>query len=252
MAVGLVDTKEEEKEQLSLSDDEKLEPFTRWQNELPRDLWIAISKFLTRTELTSLYRTCKELNLSNEKSIWRAKCVQLWRNKIVKSEFIQMAKGRNGNPKEALRLSLLDGARTRITLEEMQSITWHVIYRPELFNLLLDQEGDGAEEQKADVEPYFKFKKTRQRKLLPDGRIAPTGDVPESIIVQGSMKYWRWTIAERYTEQYLAYNTPTQGFPPCLVSRRPNWGWSLQSSMVLWLSFPPGEKAVELAEQDLE
>jgi len=252
LAVGLTDRKEEEKEQLNFLE-EKVEPFTKWQKELPKDLWIAISKFLTRMELNSLFRTCKDLNLNSEKSIWRAKCVQLWRHKIVNPEFVEMAKGRYGNPKEALQLALIDGARTRITQEEMQGITWHIIYRPELFNMLLvDQEVEDAEDAKSVVEPYFKFGKTRQRKLLANGRIAATGDVPESILVVESMKHWRWQLGERYSEQYLEYSSPNQGFPPCLVSRRPNWGWAMQSQMVLWLSYPPGEKAMELAEQDLE
>jgi hypothetical protein len=248
--MGQADEKKEENE-LNLSE-EKLEPFTRWQKELPRDLWLAISKFLTRAELANLFRTCRQLNLSREKSIWRAKCVQLWKHKIVNPKFIEMAKGRNGSPKEALQLSLIDGARTKITQEEMQSITWHVIYRPELLSMLSNLEESEAEEQKLELEPYFKFGKTRQRKLLPDGQIAATGDVPESILVVENMKHWRWQLVERYPDQYLLYSSPNQRFPTCIVSRQPNWGWAMQSSMVLWLSFDPGEKALELAEQDLE
>jgi len=251
LAVGIADD-EENKELLNFSV-EKLEPCTKWQKELPKDIWIAISKFLTRQELNSLFLTCRDLNLSREKSIWRSKCVQVWRNKIVKPEFIDMAKGRNGHPKEALQLSLVEGARTRITQEEMQQTTWHIIYRPELLNMLLaDQKEEDAEDAKSIVEPYFKFGKTRQRKLLANGKIAATGDVPESRLVVEAMKNWRWQLTENYSEQYLWYSSPLQNFPPCLVSRRPNWGWALQSSMVLWLSFPPGEKAIELAEQDLE
>jgi len=252
--VGIASSNEEEsQESKQLFIEEKNEPVVRWQKDLPRDLWIAISEFLTFKEFGSFFLTCKELNMSREKSLWRAKCVQLWRHKLVKPEFVLLAKGRDGKPREAFQRSRAEGLRTIITLEEIHDTTWHIIYRPELFDrFLAPREGNVDQKEKSALEPYFKYGKTRQRKLLPYGRIVTTGEVPESVFIVESMKQWRWQLVEKGTEQYLVYTSPIQSFPPCRVSRMPNWGWAMQSVIVLWLSFPPGEKALELAERDLE
>jgi len=222
----------------------------RWEKRLPRDIWLSIAKFISVTDLSSFFRTCKSLNFNRTKTVWRAKCVEVWRENIVTPEFILLAKGINGNPKEALRLSFLDGTRRMITTDDLCNTTWNILHNVEKYNLLFKTKDKAVVKGRSELHRDFKHARIRRRRLLPDGHIGIPGDKPKV----NSMRRWRWKIQERqngrFLEQYFVYSGHDE-FPHCRVIRLSNWGWAMKSSIALWLSFHPGEKP-ELLEQDFE
>jgi len=222
----------------------------RWEKRLPRDVWFSIAKFISLKDLSNLFVTCRDLNFNRNRSVWRAKCLEVWRENVITPEFILMAKGWRGNPKEALRLSFLDGVRTKITKWELHNTTWFILHRPDLYNRLFKTPDKIEVKERSDLIRDFKYVRTRRRKLLEDGRVVAPGDNTNGA---HSMRSWSWELQERENEgiieQYFVYSSIHE-FPSCRVIRLPNWGWAMKSSVALWLSFDPGEKPM-LRERDL-
>jgi len=161
-----------------------------------------------------------------------------------------MAKGWRGNPKEALRLSFLDGLRMRIVKEEMYNITWHIFHNPNLYNRLFKTSRKVEVKERSELIRDFKYVRSRKRKLLPNGRVG----MPSNSTKVNSMRNWTWDLQERQNkgiiEQYFVYSSYYE-FPNCRVIRLPNWGWAMKSSLALWLSFDCSEE-LKLGEHDLE
>jgi len=234
----------------SLLDLPESQPQIRWEKRLPTDIWLSIAKFISLKDLSSFFRTCKDLNFNRNRTVWRAKCVEVWRENVSTPEYILMAKGWRGNPKEALRLSFLDGARTSIIKEEMHNITWYIFHNPDLYNRLFKTPKKAVVKERSELIRDFKYVRSRKRKLLPDGRVG----MPSNSTKVNSMRNWTWELQERLnngiTEQYFVYSSNHE-FPNCRVIRLPNWGWAMKGSVALWLSFDPSEEP-KLAEHDLE
>jgi len=237
--------------QLDLYEEEKLEPQIRWEKRLPRDVWVSIAKFISLKDLSSFFRTCKDLNFNRSRTVWRAKCLDVWRENVTTPDFILMAKGWRGNPKEALRLSFLEGVQTKITKDEMQSITWHILHRSNLYDRLFKTPNKVEVKERSELVRDFKYIRTRRRKLLADGRVVSPGENGKG----NTMRNWSWELQIRQNEgkeeQFFVYSNVLHEFPNCRVTRLPNWGWAMKSSVALWLSFDPGEIPT-LRERDLE
>ena len=138
------------------------------------------------------------------------------------------------SPKAALRLSLADAKRLRISQEELTSLTFCVRLRD-----------DGPLAQVLCFDPWWQGKSHGQARFSEDGRVCftwpPDPDEPGAELNPFASMGMRdltlgWELLDGCVVQLLLGSS---GGPQEIVCRHPDtWGWILYSGGTVWTSWP--------------
>eukprot|EP00300_Choanocystis_sp_HF-7_P022063 c21195_g1_i1.p1 GENE.c21195_g1_i1~~c21195_g1_i1.p1 ORF type:complete len:363 (+),score=63.29 c21195_g1_i1:47-1090(+) len=197
----------------------------------------------TCSEVCSLWKT-----VSNERVLWDRLCEMLWHDKVyVPQQFVDMRA--QANPKQALRCSVLDATRDRITKEELCTMQWDFRFK------------QVAGTDWVAHDPYWNGEPPVKVRFHPDGGVTRRGDrfeVPNPLNIT-----WRFTRRSprsatrarhardpqgterrprRDSSKYIVASINGRDVPTYVVSRyAANWGFIMQSCWTVYMSFPmPG------------
>ena len=141
------------------------------------------------------------------------------------------------SPKAALRLSLADAKRLRISQEELTSLTFCVRLRD-----------DGPLAQVLCFDPWWQGKSHGQARFSEHGRVfftwPPDPDEPGAELNPFASMGMRdltlgWELLDGCVVQLLLGSGPPSGGPQEIVCRHPDtWGWILYSGGTVWTSWP--------------
>ena len=149
---------------------------------------------------------------------------------LLKRPFL-LAKAGESLPKAALRLSLADASRLRVTEEELVSTVFNVRLR-----------NDGPLAHAIAFDPWWQGKGCGEAQFTPEGRVEFTwpevaGEVMDPFAAMGMQNPslgWELDLDGRLVQ--LLFNG--HAGPQELVCRHPeNWGWVLYSGGTVWASW---------------
>lgn len=164
--------------------------------------------------------------------VWGARCDELWAGKV--HVCAQAVAVRSRDPRSALRLSLGDSTRTRLTEEELTSFRWSFRFKEE------------AGPSWFEHDPYWNEKPAANVSFFADGGARIGGfEGLDRVPLR-----WTWGRkgAQGSTVQLHVNGRPV---PTYIVSRHaPNWGFLMQSCWALYTSWPMPARGCDAALED--
>lgn len=172
--------------------------------------------------------------------VWQELCERTWADKLhVVPEARELRV--SGNPRGALRLSLAEAARTRLTEKELTGTEWRFRFKAQ------------AGEHWQRFDPYWS-KGEAMRVRFEAMPVAGSGQgrvvrVKNGEAVEDFGLRWRWGECGGHRTVQAVINGSR--VPQYHISRHPrNWGWIMQSCWVVYMSFEMPRPGVEPALDD--
>lgn len=199
-------------------DDFRVDPFE----------WLCIDVFavvLSLLDVASLARSVsvsrKWKSVAESDILWEKHCRELWKDKfIVRTSSLHQIEPRI----TAYRLSLEEGRRIRITVDDLCSYSWNFWYKMEAGSYWVNSD------------PYWHGLHPMRRYFHRDGYVSADPDDP---LWGGHECCWNFTKMHR--DKSLMLHVRINQWPPLRVSRTSCWGWRMENFMVVYQTSHPHE-----------
>lgn len=211
-----------------------------------KDIFGKVLSLLDAASLARCISVCSQWKfVAGSDILWKNHCVQLWKDKfIMRTRSVHQIKPSN---RSLYCLSLKEGHRTRITIDDLCSYSWYFWYKMEAGNYWMD------------CDPYWRGLHPMRRYFHKDGYVSAD---PNDPLWGGHECRWNFTqmpgctpqVREKQEEKSPSRVCEKQEeksrsrvcvrinkWPPLKVSRTSCWGWRLENFMVVYQTSHPNE-----------
>jgi hypothetical protein len=198
---------------------------------LCKDVFAKLLSLLDAASLARSVSVSRKWKLVAESDIlWEKHCLQLWKDKcIVRTRSLHHIKPSI----RAYCLSLEEGHRTRIRIDDLCSCSWNFWYKME------------AGSYWVNCDPCWRGLQPVRRYFHRDGYVSADPDDP---LWGGHECRWHFTkvpaprVHEKHEEKSLCtVSVRINHWPPLRISRTSCWGWRMENFMVVYETSHPNE-----------